>query len=101
MKDAVMGETEDVIMNLLRESESEQRRKAFIHELAQAVAREIPRECPLGLTEEELRGLRDLSGFVRKGRGAFGRLLWMLLIASLVGGLAIFLEKCGLRDLLK
>ena len=96
-----MGEAEDIMQSILHESESEVKRKEFIRELAQAVAREIPRECPLGLTEEELRGLRDLSGFVRKGRGAFGRLLWMLLIASLVGGLAIFLEKCGLRDLLK
>ena len=101
MKDAVMGETEDVIMNLLRESESEQRRKAFIHELAQAVAREIPRECPLGLTEEELRGLRDLSGCYRKGKVAISRFLIGLLIASLTGGLAIFLEKCGMSDLLK
>ena len=96
-----MGEAEDIMQSILHESESEVKRKAFIRELARAVAAEIPRECPLGLTEEELRGLRDLSGFVRKGRGAFGRLLWMLFIASLVGGLAIFLEKCGLRDLLK
>lgn len=96
-----MGEAEDILQAILHESETETRRKALIRDIAQAVAREIPRECPLGLTEEELRGLRDLSGCYRKGRVAIGRFLIGLLIASLTGGLAIFLEKCGLRDLLK
>lgn len=101
MKDAVMGETEDVIMNLLRESESEQRRKAFIHELAQAVAREIPRECPLGLTESELRGLRDLSGCYRQGKVAIGRFFLGLLIASIIGGILAVIDKVGVGWLLK
>jgi hypothetical protein len=96
-----MPDIEDITQNLLQEPPSETKRKAFIRELAKAVAAEIPRDCHLGLTAEELRGLRDLSGCYRKGKVAIGRFLLGLLIASLAGGLAIFLEKCGLRDLLK
>lgn len=96
-----MGETEDILQSILHESESEVKRKAFIRELAQAVAREIPHECKMGITAEELRGLRDLAGCYRQGKVAFGRLLWMLLIASLVGGLYIVIQKLGVGWLLK
>lgn len=96
-----MGEAEDILQAILHESETETRRKALIRDIAQAVAREIPRDCPLGLTADELRGLRDLSGCYRQGKVAISRFLIGLLIASLIGGLAIFLEKCGMRDLLK
>ena len=96
-----MGETDDIMQAILHESDTEARRKAFIRELAQAVAREIPRECPLGLTAEELRDQRALASCFRHSRVAAARLLWMLLVASLVGGLHMFLEKVGIGWLLK
>mgnify|MGYP001768382697 FL=1 len=39
-----MGEAEDIMQSILHESDTEARRKAFIRELARAVASEIPRE---------------------------------------------------------
>lgn len=96
-----MGEVEDALQAILCESEMEQRRKALIKDIAQAVAKEIPHECILGLTEEELRGLRDLSWCYRRGKATVAKFLLGLLIAALAGGIAVFLDKCGLRDLLK
>lgn len=60
-----MGEAEDILQSILHESETETRRKALIRDIAQAVAREIPHECKMGITAEELRGLRDLAGCYR------------------------------------
>lgn len=96
-----MGEAEDILQAILHESETETRRKALIRDIAQAVAREIPRDCPLGLTADELRGLRDLAGCYHKGKIAVTRFIFMLFFASLVGGLYIFLSKVGLGWLLK
>lgn len=96
-----MGEAEDILQAILHESETEQRRKALIRDIAQAVAREIPRECPLGLTESELRGLRDLSGCYRQGKVAIGRFFLGLLIASIIGGILAVIDKVGIGWLLK
>ena len=96
-----MGEAEDIMQSILHESDTEARRKAFIRELARAVASEIPRECPLGLTPDELRGLRDLSGCYRQGKVAIGRFFLGLLIASIIGGILAVIDKVGLGWLLK
>jgi len=96
-----MGDAEDIMQSIIHESDTEARRKAFIRELARAVASEIPRECPLGLTPDELRGLRDLSGCYRQGKVAIGRFFLGLLIASIIGGILAVIDKVGLGWLLK
>jgi len=96
-----MGDAEDIMQSIIHESDTEARRKAFIRELARAVAAEIPRECPLGLTPDELRGLRDLSGCYRQGKVAIGRFFLGLLIASIIGGILAVIDKVGIGWLLK
>ena len=91
-----MGEAEDIMQSIIHESESEARRKAFIRELAQAVAREIPRECPLGLTPDELRGLRDLAGCYGKGKAAFLSLMSKIAYAIVFSAVAALLGKIGM-----
>jgi len=91
-----MGETDDIMQAILHESDTEARRKAFIRELAQAVAREIPRECPLGLTPDELRGLRDLAGCYGKGKAAFLSLMSKIAYAIVFSAVAALLGKIGM-----
>jgi len=91
-----MGEAEDIMQSILYESESEVKRKAFIRELAQAVAAEIPRECPLGLTPDELRGLRDLAGCYGKGKAAFLSLMSKIAYAIVFSAVAALLGKIGM-----
>ncbi len=91
-----MGEAEDILQAILHESETETRRKALIRDIAQAVAREIPRECPLGLTEEELRGLRDLAGCYGKGKTAFLSLMSKIAYAIVFSAVAALLGKIGM-----
>ena len=91
-----MGEADDIMQLILHESDTEARRKAFIRELARAVAAEIPRECPLGLTPDELRGLRDLSGCYGKGKAAFISLMSKIAYAIVFSAVAALLGKIGM-----
>ena len=91
-----MGEAEDIMQSILHESDTEARRKAFIRELARAVAAEIPRECPLGLTPDELRGLRDLAGCYGKGKAAFLSLMSKIAYAIVFSAVAALLGKIGM-----
>jgi len=91
-----MGEAEDIMQSIIHESESEVKRKAFIRELARAVASEIPRECPLGLTPDELRGLRDLAGCYGKGKAAFVSLMSKIAYAIMFSAVAALLGKIGM-----
>ena len=92
-----MGEAEDILQSILHESETEIRRKALIRDIAQAVAAEIPRECPLGLTPDELRGLRDLAGCYGKGKAAFLSLMSKIAYAIVFSAVAAFLGKIGIN----
>lgn len=91
-----MGEADDIMQSILHESDTEARRKAFIRELARAVASEIPRECPLGLTPDELRGLRDLAGCYGKGKTAFLSLMSKIAYAIVFSAVAALLGKIGM-----
>lgn len=91
-----MGETEDIMQSILHESDTEARRKAFIRELAQAVAAEIPRECPLGLTPDELLGLRKLAGCYGKGTAALASLMSKIAYAIVFSAVAALLGKIGM-----
>ena len=91
-----MGEADDLMQSIIRESDTEARRKAFIRELAKAVADEIPRECPLGLTPDELRGLRDLAGCYGKGKAAFFSLMSKIAYAIVFSAVAALLGKIGM-----
>lgn len=91
-----MGDAEDIMQSILHESESEVKRKAFIRELARAVAAEIPRECPLGLTPDELRGLRDLAGCYGRGKTAFLSLMSKIAYAIVFSAVAALLGKIGM-----
>ena len=91
-----MGEAEDIMQSILHESESEVKRKEFIRELARAVASEIPRECPLGLTPDELRGLRDLAGCYGRGKTAFVSLMSKIAYAIVFSAVAALLGKIGM-----
>ena len=91
-----MGEAEDIMQSILHESESEVKRKAFIRELARAVAAEIPRECPLGLTPDELRGLRNLAGCYGKGTAALVSLMSKIAYAIVFSAVAALLGKIGM-----
>ncbi|HQL08385.1 MAG TPA: hypothetical protein PLE35_02210 [Lentisphaeria bacterium] len=91
-----MGDAEDIMQSILHESDTEARRKAFIRELAQAVAREIPRECPLGLTPDELRGLRNLSGCYSKGTAALVSFMSKIAYAIVFSAVAALLGKIGM-----
>ena len=91
-----MGDADDIMQSILHESDTEARRKAFIRELAKAVAAEIPRECPLGLTPDELRGLRDLAGCYGKGKAAFVSLMSKIAYAIVFSAVAALLGKIGM-----
>ena len=91
-----MGDAEDIMQSILHESDTEARRKAFIRELARAVASEIPRECPLGLTPDELGGLRDLAGCYGKGKAAFVSLMSKIAYAIVFSAVAALLGKIGM-----
>jgi hypothetical protein len=91
-----MGDADDIMQSILHESDTEARRKAFIRELARAVASEIPRECPLGLTPDELRGLRDLAGCYGKGKAAFVSLMSKIAYAIVFSAVAALLGKIGM-----
>ena len=92
-----MGDAEDILQSILHESETEIRRKALIRDIAQAVAAEIPRECPLGLTPDELRGLRDLAGCYGRGKAAFLSLMSKIAYAIVFSAVAAFLGKIGIN----
>lgn len=92
-----MGDAEDIMQSILHESETEIRRKALIRDIAQAVAAEIPRECPLGLTPDELRGLRDLAGCYGKGKAAFLSLMSKIAYAIVFSAVAALLGKIGVN----
>lgn len=91
-----MGDADDIMQSILHESDTEARRKAFIRELARAVASEIPRECPLGLTPDELGGLRDLAGSYGKGKAAFVSLMSKIAYAIVFSAVAALLGKIGM-----
>ena len=91
-----MGEAEDIMQSILHESDTEARRKAFIRELAKAVADEIPRECPLGLTPDELRGMRNLAGCYVKGTAALVSLMSKIAYAIVFSAVAALLGKIGM-----
>ena len=91
-----MGEADDIMQSILHESDTEARRKAFIRELARAVAAEIPRECPMGLTVVELEGLRDLAGCYSKGRAAFVSLMSKIAYAIVISAVVALLGKIGM-----
>ncbi len=91
-----MGEADDIMQSIIHESDTEARRKAFIRELAKAVAAEIPRECPLGLTPDELRGMRNLAGCYVKGTAAFVSLMSKIAYAIVFSAVAALLGKIGM-----
>jgi hypothetical protein len=95
-----MGDVEDIMQNLL-EPESEIKRKAFIRELARAVASEIPRDCHLGLDAAEIADMRALAACYSRGKVAAVRFIITLVFASLIGGIAVVIDKIGISWLMK
>lgn len=91
-----MGEAEDIMQSILHESDTEARRKAFIRELARAVAAEIPRECPLGLTPDELGDLRNLARCYGKGTAALVSFMSKIAYAIAFSAVAALLGKIGM-----
>lgn len=96
-----MGDVEDIMQNLLQEPESEIKRKAFIRELAKAVAAEIPRECHLGFNAAETADLRALAACCSRGKVAAVGFIITLVFASLIGGIAVVIDKIGISWLMK